>query len=402
MTILDSLDSFGTRGSLATSTLPNASGLGTSATSAAGDDFSREVFGLFGIPVDAIEMDEAVRRLRFAAERKIPFFLSTANLNFLIASRHDTELRDSLLQSDLCTADGMPIVWIARLLGIPITSRVAGSDIFDTLKAVGTPWRKLKVFLFGGDVGVAAAAAERLNAESGDLVCVGSLNPGFGSLEDMSSQAIIDAINESGADVLAASLGAQKGQAWLLRNHGRLTIPVRSHLGATVNFQAGRVKRAPMLMRHLGLEWLWRVKEEPHLWTRYRNDGWALLKMIPTRVIPLLVLTWWRKLRADTAGFSIICATGPEQFVCKLEGDATAASVNKAIVAFRQAAAPPLKVIIDFSGVKAIDARFIGALLMLRKQLFGRGQSLEFVGVPQNIQSIFRLSGFEYLLSRPA
>jgi N-acetylglucosaminyldiphosphoundecaprenol N-acetyl-beta-D-mannosaminyltransferase len=402
MTIIDSIHSFDAHGSLATATRSSSSELGTSAAPAASDDFSREVFGLFGIPIDAVEMDEAVRRIRFAADHKVRFLLSTANLNFLIASRRDWELRDSLLKSDLCTADGMPIVWIARLLGIPIAGRVAGSDIFDTLKNVGTPWRKLKLFLFGGDAGVAAIAGDRINAESGDIVCVGWLNPGFCSINDMSSDDIVAAINESGADVLAAALGAQKGQAWLLRNHDRLTVPVRSHLGATLNFQAGIVKRAPRLVRRWGLEWLWRVKEEPHLWMRYRNDGWAFLKMIPTEVIPLLALTVLQKLRPGAGGFSIAISSGTSQVVCKLEGDATGAWVGKAIAAFRQVVSPHHKVVLDLSGVKKIDFRFIGTLLMLRKQLIGHGQSLEFVALTPSIKSIFHLSGFDFLLGHSA
>ena len=86
------------------------------------------------------------------------------------------------------------------------------------------------------------------------------------------------------ADFLAVSLGAKKGQLWLHRNHQRLTVPVRAHLGVTVNFQAGTVKRAPPRLRAWGLEWLWRIKEEPHLWRRYAHDGWVLLGLIFTRV----------------------------------------------------------------------------------------------------------------------
>src|SRR5207244_10946213 len=104
----------------------------------------------------------------------------------------------------------------------------------------------------------------------------GVLDPGFGSVEEMSRDHIIDKVNAGAADFLAVSLGAKKGQLWLHRNHQRLTIPVRAHLGVTVNFQAGTVKRAPLRLRAWGLEWLWRIKEEPHLWRRYAHDGRVL------------------------------------------------------------------------------------------------------------------------------
>ena len=139
----------------------------------------------------------------------------------------------------------MPIVWIARLIGVPVTQRVSGSDIFDALKSEERLARQLKVFLFGGPKGVAAAAARTLNSGPSGLRCVGAMEPGFGTVEQMSQDHIIEEVNASEADFLAVSLGAKKGQLWLHRNHHRLTIPVRSHLGAVINFQAGTVKRAP-------------------------------------------------------------------------------------------------------------------------------------------------------------
>ena len=110
---------------------------------------------------------------------------------------------------------------------------------------------------------------------------------------------IIDKVNASEADFLAASLGARKGQLWLHRNHRRLTIPIRAHLGAVINFQAGTVKRAPTWLRACGLEWLWRIKEEPHLWRRYAHDGWVLLGLIFTRVVPLAVANRWSRFKSQ-------------------------------------------------------------------------------------------------------
>ena len=113
------------------------------------------------------------------------------------------------------------------------------AQIFSINSAPQTSSRKLRVFFFGGADGIAEAARRILNAENGGLTCVGTLNPGHGTIDDMSSDAIIAAINASNADFLVVALGASKGQAWLLRNHHRLRIPVRAHLGAAINFQAG-------------------------------------------------------------------------------------------------------------------------------------------------------------------
>ena len=185
--------------------------------------------------------------------------------------------------SDLCPPDGAPIIWIARLLGIPITKRTAGSDIFDALKARPRSGKELKVFLFGATEQTAAAAARKLNDNATGLRCVGWTCPGFGSLDELSQDQFINQINASDADLLVVALGARKGQLWLRRNGPRLTIPVRTHMGAVINFQAGTVRRAPHVLRKLGLEWLWRIKEEPYLWRRYWHDGGVLLRLLMTR-----------------------------------------------------------------------------------------------------------------------
>src|SRR5262245_29076667 len=121
--------------------------------SALPDDFSREVYCILGMPIDAIGMHAVLRRCEAAAGGRTPFLISTANLNFLVKSQFDSDFRESLILSDLCTADGMPIVWIAWLAGIPIKNRIAGSDIFDALKAEHSIAHPLKVFLFGGPEG---------------------------------------------------------------------------------------------------------------------------------------------------------------------------------------------------------------------------------------------------------
>ena len=211
------------------------------------DDLSRDVYCILGVPIDAIEMPEVLQRLEIAAASPVPFVLSTPNLNFLVNSQRDCEFRESLLASDLCTADGMPVVWIARLMGTAIKFRTAGSDMFDALKAVPRLEQPLKLFLFGGTEDAAAAAARALSVNPHTLKCVGWICPGFGTIDDLSQDRFIDGINSSGADFLVVALGAEKGQLWLLRNHYRLRIPIRAHLGATINFQAGTVKRAPML-----------------------------------------------------------------------------------------------------------------------------------------------------------
>jgi N-acetylglucosaminyldiphosphoundecaprenol N-acetyl-beta-D-mannosaminyltransferase len=361
------------------------------------DDFSRDVYCILGVPVDAIGMLTVLRRIREAATRKTRFLVSTPNLNFLVTSQSNRSFRDSLILSDLCTADGMPVVWIARLMGIPIKSRTTGADMFEALKADVGPARCLKIFLFGGPEGAAEQAARKLNSEAGGLRCVGWSNPGFCSAEEMSQDDIIEQINASGADLLIASLSSLKGQSWLQRNHHRLRIPVRTHLGAALNFQAGTVRRAPLMFQKLGFEWLWRIKEEPYLWRRYWSDGRAMLGLLATRVLPFAFCTWLMR-RSFERGevLTVTRIHDPNMITLALSGPADADHVGRAIPAFRTAVASGKQVRLDFSNVSAIDARFLGLLMMLGKQLEARGCVSTFVGVSPLLARIFRLGGLEF------
>jgi N-acetylglucosaminyldiphosphoundecaprenol N-acetyl-beta-D-mannosaminyltransferase len=358
------------------------------------DDLSREVYCILGIPVDAIGMYAALRRIESAAAGLTPFLISTPNLNFLVNSQLESDFRESMILSDLCTPDGMPIIWIAWLTGIPIKNRIAGSDIFDALKTARSTAHPLKIFLFGGPEGVAKAASRTLSVQSSGLYCVGWLYPGYCSAEEMSRDDIIDNINSSGANFLVVSLGAQKGQLWLQRNHHRLLIPVRAHLGASLNFQAGKVKRAPPIMRKFGLEWLWRIKEEPHLWRRYWNDGTMLLRLLFTHVLPIAFWTWWLRLKYERRKEDLIITQDAdrESVTVSLSGCANVRHVGKAIPAFRKAITTKKRITLDFSNTRTIDARFLGLLLMLKKELKNTDAAPIFVGLSPGLKRIFRLN----------
>ncbi len=279
-------------------------------------DFGRALVCILGLPFDVVDIAQAVQRIRAAAFGGQRCFVSTPNLNFAMAARHDAAFRDSVLHSDLSLVDGMPLVWIARLLGQPLRERVSGSDVFEALQAHAGP--PVDVYLFGGPPGAAAQACERINRRGGGVRCVGFDEAGFGSIDAMSSDEQIDRINRSGARFVVVALGAAKGQAWIERNAPRLFAPVLSHLGAVVNFAAGTVSRAPRWVQGLGLEWLWRIKEEPALWRRYARDGLAAAQVLLTRVVPDAL---GGRGRSSGAVASIEVLRGTDSSVLKLSGD---------------------------------------------------------------------------------
>lgn len=260
----------------------------------AAENLQRDVIALLGLPIDVIDEAGAAARIEAAIRDRRKLFLTTPNLNFLIGCQRDPAFARSVLDSDLSLADGMPLLWLARLLGVPLPERVAGSSLFERLRQTppGPDVIPIRVYYFGGPPGAAEAAAQRTNADGGRMHCVGWASPGFEPVEQLSTPEWLDPINAAQPDFLVIALGAQKGQAWIQRNRAQLNVPVISHLGAVVNFAAGTVSRAPLWVQRFGLEWLWRIKEEPQLWRRYWNDGLGLLRVLRDQVGPEAWRLW--------------------------------------------------------------------------------------------------------------
>ena len=375
-------------------------------------DFNRQVYCLLGLPFDAITMGGAVNHLRLAAAQKTPCFLSTPNLNFLIGSEHDSALRDSVIQSDLSVADGMPIVWMARLLGLPIAERVAGSDLFQQLgQQMPGP---MSVYFFGGQQDVAAMACKTLNATharnavnattataatSAGLHCVGVQYPGLGSVEEMSGQERIDQINASGADFLVVALSARKGQAWIQRNRARIAAPIISHLGAVVNFVAGSLLRAPLWMQRTGLEWLWRIKEEPALRQRYSADGAALLRLLWTRVLPYAWFLWRHPASTSEMANATLALLQQHQHTrITLTGAWTAHNLAPVRPCFAQASLTGQDITLDLARLTYLDSALIALLMLLHGSQRQRERCLHLCHVSPQVQAILRWNGAEFLL----
>lgn len=337
-------------------------------------DYQRPVYDIAGLPFDAINMDAAVDAVVRAVDSRTPLFISTPNLNFLVASQRDREFRASVYQSDMCLADGMPIIWLARLLGVPVPGRVAGSDLFEALCAQSR--RTVKVYFFGGPEGAAGQAAERVNhlaeerrqrQQMPGVVCVGHESPGFGSIEDMSHPDVIRRINASQADFVVVALGARKGQAWIQHNRAQLQAPVISHLGAVVNMAAGSIARAPHWMRSVGLEWVWRIKEEPQLWRRYASDGLALLGMLVTRVLPAMVARWRHRLfgRRGPASGQLECSRADGACRISLRGVWTQENIGELRARLQDCATRGERVTLDVQGAAYLDAAVRGLLAIV-------------------------------------
>jgi len=361
------------------------------------DDLTRNVFCLLGTPVDNIAMPEAVDRVEAAIQAGTPLLVATPNVNFLVNAVLDDEFKNTLIFSDLCLPDGMWLVRLGRLLGVPLADRVAGADLLEALKSRRDGENPVKLCFFGGSDAAGRRAGEAINARGDGLRCVGAFNPGFGSVEEMSAPGLLAEVNSSEADFLLVALGAKKGQTWLHVNHARLSAPVRAHLGATINFYAGAIKRAPRRLQALGLEWAWRIKEEPLLWRRYAYDGGVLALMFLHRVAPLALWSVYLRLRRRWAGETLTVeeTASRGRRVIALAGALTAANAEAIASALRSAIGANDEFALDLSGARAVDARFAGLLWMLHKTLARRGQTARIEGAPLLIRWLLALYGFE-------
>lgn len=362
------------------------------------DDFDREVYCIAGLPFDAVNLSQTMSRLRDAKFNKSTCFLTTPNLNFLALAQDDADFRNSVIHSDIVIADGTPIVWIAKLLSIPIRERVAGSTLFEALGQEIR--RKMTVYFLGGPDGAGAEASSRINDKSAGLTSVGYHAPGFGTVDEMSTPAVIDNINSSRADFLVVALGAKKGQAWIMKNLQNITVPLVSHLGAVINFEAKRLKRAPVIFQKLGLEWLWRIKEEPQLWKRYWGDGLFFLKLLTTKILPLSLWLRLNRKRLQQLSSNSMVSLDIDGAECKLiiAGvilDPVPSKINELI---RLANLQNKNVDLDITDAKYLGFGFFGLLLMLKKQLDKKNLHLKVTRIDPHMKRLFEWNGLAYLI----
>ena len=249
---------------------------------------------LFGIPVARVTEGEAVERILELARRRRSTtdirqpgdvrqstndnearaaFVATLNVDFVSNAVSgwpfggNDELWGYLRNADLVTADGMPIVLLSRLMGRPLPERVTGADMVPAI-CRRCAEEGLSVYVLGGDREAVEEALGKLKVESGKLKVVG-VDPAFVKL-DQDQPEIIERINAARPDVLFVALGNPKQEMWMGRNAAKLDVGAMIGIGGTFNFLAGRVKRAPKWMQRGGLEWIYRIIQEPgRLWRRY-------------------------------------------------------------------------------------------------------------------------------------
>jgi N-acetylglucosaminyldiphosphoundecaprenol N-acetyl-beta-D-mannosaminyltransferase len=197
-------------------------------------------------------------------------YICAAAVHTVMLFDEDAEFRAAIHRSSIVLPDGQPLVWALRALGHRLPDRVYGPELMDRACARAAA-RGTRFFLYGGrDEAALDLLAERLRARHPGLTIVGAYAPPFRPLRPDEEDRIADRINATGADVVWAGIGVPKQEKWMAAMRDRLDAPVLAGVGAAFDFHAGLVPQAPPRMQALGLEWAFRVAQEPgRLWRRY-------------------------------------------------------------------------------------------------------------------------------------
>lgn len=219
---------------------------------------------ILGIRIDDVTTKETLALLRRYIAEGRPRHVVTVNPEFVMTARYDAEFRETLEAADLALPDGQGLLCAARWQGERLRERVCGSDIVPAAAALSAE-QGYRLFLLGAAPGIAEKAAQVLNARHPGLRIVGTY-AGSPSVEE--EDAIVARVRAVQPDMLFVAYGAPRQDLWIRRNLQRLEVPVCMGIGGTLDFVAGVAKRAPRWMRRVGLEWLYRLVQQPWRWRR--------------------------------------------------------------------------------------------------------------------------------------
>jgi N-acetylglucosaminyldiphosphoundecaprenol N-acetyl-beta-D-mannosaminyltransferase len=221
---------------------------------------------VLGIPIAAVRLPEVLDLVHDAIARRAQLQIGVVNAAKVANMRRDSLLRDDVLSSDIVLADGIAVVWASRLLGRALPERVTGIDLMYGMFERGTQ-HGYRVYCLGATDDVLQRVVARIGSDYPGVKVVGARNGYFSDAEEDSVAADIAAAQP---DILLVAMTSPKKEKFLGRWSSELRVPVCHGVGGSFDVMAGKVERAPAVWQRLGLEWLYRVKQEPgRLWRRY-------------------------------------------------------------------------------------------------------------------------------------
>lgn len=350
---------------------------------------SRLPVSILGIAFDPVQMEEALEVIDQMVRSGNPHYIVTPNVDFVVQAQRDEELHNILLDAHLVLCDGMPLVWASRWLGNPIPERVAGADLVPLLLRQASSSGQ-SVFLLGASPEASARAVERLRIDYPQLVLAGSYSPPFKPLDEMDNEFIIEAIQSAKPDILLVSFGCPKQEKWIARNYKQLNIPVCIGVGAVIDFLGGSSSRAPGWMGEYGLEWLYRMCQEPgRLCSRYANDL--------RRFAPAICMQYWRtriQSRSALAGGSITITHSDASYLhARVLGRLDRAAIESDPWTWREIGANGHNCTLNLCNVDSIDSTGVALLIGSRQRLKSSGRSLILEEPSKSVQQTLILMG---------
>jgi len=232
-------------------------------------DYHLPRVNVLGVYISAINISNALKMIDIWIATKSPNYICVTPAHGVMECQRNPELRKIFNASGLTTPDGMSIVWILRSKGYDDVARVYGPDLMLSVCENSTE-KGYKHFFYGGTEGVAGTLAYRLSERFTGLNIAGTITPPFRPLTQQEDRDVVAAINASQADIVWVGISTPKQEQWMFDHVGRVTPPVLIGVGAAFDFLSGKKRQAPRWIQKNGLEWIFRLLNEPkRLWRRY-------------------------------------------------------------------------------------------------------------------------------------
>jgi N-acetylglucosaminyldiphosphoundecaprenol N-acetyl-beta-D-mannosaminyltransferase len=232
---------------------------------------SHPKYSVLGVPLRALQIPDLIKQMQeWIENREQGRCLSFANVHMVMEAQHDKAFGSGLAAKYVLNVpDGMPLVWVGRSLGFDLKRRVSGPDLMYDFCAK-TADKGYRHFFYGGAAGVPEEIAANMARDIGGINVVGAYSPPFRPLSAKEDEQIVEMINAAKPDILWIGLGCPKQEKWAFAHRERLNVPILASVGQAFDIHAERVKQAPDWMRDNGLEWLYRLANNPRrLWRRY-------------------------------------------------------------------------------------------------------------------------------------
>jgi N-acetylglucosaminyldiphosphoundecaprenol N-acetyl-beta-D-mannosaminyltransferase len=224
---------------------------------------------ILGVGISVLTLPQAVAQISGWIEQPARQYVSVCTVHTVMECQRDEMMRRAVNGAGLATPDGMPLVWLGRQQGQGQVGRVYGPDLMLAMCEASLT-RGHKHYFYGGAAGIPERLAETLQQRFPGLQVAGAYSPPFKPLSPAAEAEIAANINQTGPDIIWVGLGTPKQDLWMFRQRPHLTAPVLIGVGAAFDFHTGHIPQAPRWMQRSGLEWLFRLIQEPgRLWYRY-------------------------------------------------------------------------------------------------------------------------------------